>query len=157
MDNPLIFIALIAALIVLSIFLPRWVRRSASSAGAREQRRVAESRRADALRDLGTSLVLHAPETVVREMVDAIVWQRPREFTVLEGGRYGIRFVEPDDAIVRLLPEGSITRMQIERSREHLGMPQGASFWNELRSLVSARAAAEGIAIATEPGRANSA
>ena len=157
MDNPLIFIVLIAALIVLSIFLPRWVRRSTTSAGTREQRRVAESRRADALRDLGTILVLHAPETVVRELVDAIVWQRPREFTVLDDGSYGIRFVEPDDAVVRLVTDGATTRMRVERSREHLGMPQGASFWNELRSLVSARAAAKDIAVTTEPGRANSA
>nr|WP_201468735.1 hypothetical protein [Microbacterium hydrocarbonoxydans] len=157
MDNPLIFVVLIAALIVLSIFLPRWVRRSSTSAGSREERRVADSRRADALRDLGTTLVLDAPETVVREMVDTIVWQRPREFTVLDDGSYGIRFVEPDDAVVRLVTDGSTTRMRVERSREHLGMPQGASFWNELRALVTARAAAEGVGVTTEPGRANSA
>lgn len=157
MDNPLFFIALIVALIVLSIFVPRWVRRSAASAGTREERRVAESRRADALRALDTTLVLRAPETVVRELVDTIVWQRPREFTVLEDGSYGIRFIEPDDAVVRLVADGSTTRMQVVSSREHLGMPQGAAFWNELRSQVAARAAAEGIAVTTEAGRANSA
>lgn len=157
MDNPLIFIVLIAAIIVLAIFLPRWVRHSTSSAGGRAEARLVESRRADALRDLGTTVVLHAPEPVVRELVDAIVLQRPREFTPLADGAYGIRFVEPDDALVRLVADGSTTRMQIERSREYLGMPQGGSFWNELRSLVTTRAAAEGIAVTSELGRAESA
>ena len=157
MDNPLVFLVLIAAVIVLAIFLPRWVRRSTMSAADREHRRLAESRRAEILRDLGTTVVIHAPESVVRELVDPIVLQRPREFTVLGDGGYGIRFVEPDDAIVRLVSDGTTTRMQIERSRDYLGMPQGAAFWNELRALVTARAAADGIVVTSEAGRANSA
>lgn len=157
MDNALIFVVLIAGIIVLAIFLPRWVRRSTTSAGNREEQRLVASRRAETLRDLDTTLVLHAPETTVRELVDAIVLQRPRAFTPLPDGGYGIRFVEPDDAVVRLVPDGSVTRLQIEHSREYLGMPQGASFWNELRSLVSARAEAQGFTVTSELGRADSA
>ncbi len=157
MDNPLIFIVLIVAVIVLAIFLPRWVRRSTTSAGEREEHRIAESRRAESLRDLETTIVLRAPEPVVRELVDAIVLQRPREFTVLGDGGYGIRFVEPDDATVVLVSDGSVTRLQVAHSREYLGMPQGAAFWNELRKLVTARATAEGIVVTSESGRANSA
>lgn len=156
MDNPLLFIALIAAVIVLAILLPRWVRRSTSSAAEREERRLAESHRAAALHELGTAVVLRAPEPVVRELVDAIVLQRPRQFTVLGDGGYGIRFVEPDDAIARLSSDDAVTRLEIERSREYLGMPQGAGFWNDLRALVAARARAEGIVVTSESGRANS-
>ena len=89
-------------------------------------------------------------------LVDAIVLQRPRQFTVLGDGGYGIRFVEPDDAIARLSSDDAVTRLEIERSREYLGMPQGAGFWNDLRALVAARARAEGIVVTSESGRANS-
>lgn len=147
MDNPLFFVVVIIAVIVLAIFLPRWVRRSSGSVGDRESRRIADSRLDETLRELGTTVVLRAPEGVTREIVDGIVLQEPRKFTVLSDGGYGIRFVEPDDSVVRLVGVDDGTRIQIERFREYLGMPKTTQFWAELRSHIAAAASARGIPI----------
>lgn len=92
-------------------------------------------------------MVLHTSEATAREVVDGVVLQQPRKFTRLGGGGYGIRFIEPDDAIVRLVDDEDGTRLEVERVREHLGVPNTSEFWAELRSGVSAAAHARGIAI----------
>lgn len=151
MDSPLFFIVVIIAVIVLAVFLPRWVRRSSGSAGDRESRRISASRLDETLRELGTTIVLHAPEAVTREIVDGIVLQQPRKFTVLPDGGYGIRFVEPDDTVVRLIEAEDGTHLQVEGFREYLGAPKTTQFWAELRSQVSAAATARSIV--AEAGR----
>ncbi|MGN7950321.1 hypothetical protein ACTJKH_16395 [Microbacterium sp. 22215] len=151
MDNPLFFIVVIIAVIVLAVFLPRWVRRSSGSAGDRESRRISTSRLDETLRELGTTIVLHAPEAVTREIVDGIVLQQPRKFTVLPDGGYGIRFVEPDDTVVRLIEAEDGTHLQVEGFREYLGAPKTTQFWAELRSQVVAAATARSIV--AEAGR----
>lgn len=151
MDNPLIYIAVIGTILVLAIFLPRWVRRSTDRAGGQAGRRYATTRLTGILDELGTTLVLHTSETTAREVVDGVVLQEPRKFTRLEGGDYGIRFVEPDDAIVRLVDDEDGARLEIERIREYLGVPNTSEFWADLRSGVSASAHARGIAVS--PGR----
>ncbi|WP_311259092.1 hypothetical protein [Microbacterium sp. WCS2018Hpa-9] len=151
MDTALIYVAVIAAILVLAIFLPRWVRRSTDAAGGREGRRYATTRLTGILDELGTTLVLHAPEATAREVVDGVVLQQPRKFTRLEGGGYGIRFIEPDDAIVRLVDDEDGTRVQIERIREYLGVPNTSEFWADLRSGVSTAALASGIDVS--PGQ----
>lgn len=151
MDSPLFFIVVIIAVIVLAVFLPRWVRRSSGSAGDRESRRISASRLDETLRELGTTIVLRAPEAVTREIVDGVVLQQPRKFTVLPDGGYGIRFVEPDDTIVRLVAAEDGTHLQVEGFREYLGAPKTTQFWAELRSRVVAAATARSIA--AEAGR----
>lgn len=151
MDNPLFFIALIVAVIVLAIFLPRWIRRSSRSAGERTEQRVTASRLEEILGELGSTVVLHAPEPVAREIIDGIVLQQPRKFTVLADGDYGIRFVEPDDSLVRLVEDPDGTRVQIERFREYLGKPQTTEFWADLRSRVASAASARGVATTAGP------
>lgn len=147
MDNALIYVAVIAAILVLAIFLPRWVRSSTDAAGGRAGRRYATDRLTGILDELGTTVVLHTSEATAREVVDGVVLQQPRKFTRLGGGGYGIRFIEPDDAIVRLVDDEDGTRLEVERVREHLGVPNTSEFWAELRSGVSAAAHARGIAI----------
>lgn len=151
MDNPLFFIVLIVAVIVLAIFLPRWVRRSSRSAGERAEQRVTASRLDEILGELGSTVVLHAPEPVAREIVDSVVLQQPRKFAVLADGGYGIRFVEPDDSLVRLVEDEDGTRVQVERFREYLGKPQTTEFWADLRSRVASAASARGVATAAGP------
>ncbi|KQQ65024.1 hypothetical protein [Microbacterium sp. Leaf320] len=151
MDNPLFFIALIAAVIVLAIFLPRWVRRSSRTAGERAEQRVTASRLEELLGELGSTLVLHAPEPVAREIVDGVALQQPRKFTVLPDGGYGIRFVEPDDSLVRLVEDQGGTRVQIERFREYLGRPQTTEFWADLCSRIASAASARGVATTAGP------
>lgn len=151
MDNALIYVAVIAAILVLAIFLPRWVRRSTDAAGGREGRRYATTRLTGILDELDTTLVLHAPEATAREVVDGVVLQQPRKFTRLGGGGYGIRFIELDDAIVRLVDDERGTRLEVERVREHLGVPNTSEFWADLRSGVSAAADVRGIDVS--PGR----
>jgi hypothetical protein len=144
-DNPLIFVAVIVALIVLAMLLPRWVRGAAGAAGRKAQRRLADAQLAPILDELATTVVLHAPETTVREIVDGLVVQQPRRFAMLDGGRYGIRFVEPDDAVIRLVAEVEGTRMQVEGFREHLGRPNTAEAWADLRTRTASAARARGI------------
>ena len=57
MDNALIYVAMIAAILVLAIFLPRWVRRSTDAAGGREGRRYATTRLTGILDELDLSLI----------------------------------------------------------------------------------------------------
>lgn len=151
MDNPLIYVAVIGAIIVLAIFLPRWIRRSTDAAGGRAGRRYATDRLTGILAELGTTLVLHTSEATAREVVDGVVLQQPRKFARLGGGGYGIRFIEPDDAIVRLVDDEDGVRLEVERVREHLGVPNTSEFWADLRTAVSTAARAEGIAVS--PGR----
>ncbi|MEV7610129.1 hypothetical protein AB0N61_11670 [Microbacterium sp. NPDC089320] len=151
MDSPVIYLGAIGAIIVLAIFLPRWVRRSTDAAGGRAGRRHATSRLAGILGELGTTLVLRTSGARAREIIDRVVRQQPRKFTRLDDGGYGIRFIEPDDAIVRVVDAEDGIRLEVERIREHLGVPNTSEFWADLRSDVSAAARAEGIEVA--PGQ----
>ncbi|MCB8044011.1 hypothetical protein JM654_06585 [Microbacterium oxydans] len=63
-------------------------------------------------------------------------------------GGYGIRFVEPDDTLVRLVPVTEGTRMQIETFRDYFGFPQTVQFWTELRARVAAAAEAHEVTFA---------
>lgn len=148
MDNPGLPFAVIAAVILGAVLLPRWIRSSSKAAGERTAQRAADSRLIKILDELGTTPVIHAPEPVSREIVDRVVLQHPRKFTALPDGSYGIRFVEADDALVRLVDDPVGTRLQIERVREHLGMPTASGFWSDLRERVTSAAAAQGIAVA---------
>lgn len=151
MDNPLFFIALIGAVIVVAIFLPRWIRRSSRSASSRASGRFVDSRLAEILDVLGATLVLRASEGVAREIVDSVVLQQPRRFTVLSDGGYGIRFIEPDDSLVRLVETADGTRIQVERFREYLGKPNTSPAWADLRSLLAAAASAQGVSVEAGP------
>jgi hypothetical protein len=150
-DNPLIYIAVIGAVLVLVIFLPRWIRRSTGAAGDRAGRRYATDRLTGILDELGTTLVLHTSEATARQVIDGVVLQQPRKFTRLAGGSYGIRFIESDDAVVRLVDDENGTRLEVERIREHLGVPNTSEFWADLRSDVTAAARTRGIAVS--PGQ----
>ncbi|WP_164234262.1 hypothetical protein [Microbacterium hydrocarbonoxydans] len=148
MDNPLIFFAIIIAIVIIAILMPRWIGRSTRAAGSRTGRRFEDRERERTLHELGTTIVIHAPASVAREIVDEVVRRQPRKFTVLGDRGYGIRFVEEDDAIARLAPDPDGTRLQIEQSREHLGMPKGARFWKDLRDRVASEAGAREISVA---------
>lgn len=151
MDNPLIFIAVIVALIVFAVLLPRWVRGSVRAAGRKSGRRLADAQLAPILDELATTVILHAPEPVVREIVDGLVVQQPRHFAMLDGRRYGIRFVEPDDTVIRLVADAEGTRMQVDGFREHLGRPNTAAAWADLRARTASAARARGIDVHAGP------
>lgn len=146
MDNALLFIIVIMVVLVIAVFLPRWIRRSSRSAGDRASQRYTERRRSEILDALSRTVVVHAPESVVREIVDTAVLQQPRRFSALSDGGYGIRFVEPDDAVARLVDDPQGTRLQVEGFREYLGMPNTSDSWAELRTRVTEAAVARGLA-----------
>lgn len=141
-------VIIIVAVVIGAMLLGGIVRRSVTRAGGRFGRRTAMERTDAILHDLGRTLVIHAAEPVVREIVDRAATGQPRKFSLLDGGGYGIRFVEPDDATVRLVADAGGTRMQVERSVERLGMPQNVEFWNDLRSEVASGAEARQISVA---------
>lgn len=145
MDNALLFIVVIVAVLVLAVFLPRWIKKSSRSAGDRASQRYAERRRSEILDELAGTVVVHASEAVVREIVDTAVLQQPRRFSALSDGGYGIRFVEPDDAVARLVGDPQGTRLQLDGFREYLGMPNTSDSWTELRTRVSKAAVARGL------------
>ncbi|MBO9625117.1 MAG: hypothetical protein J7484_01930 [Microbacterium sp.] len=147
MDNPVIFVVLIVAVIVGAMLLGGFVRRSVVRSGGRYGRRVAASRVDDALGALGATLVVHAPEPMVREIVDEVIRHDPRRFSLLEHGAYGLRFVEEDDGIVRLAPDANGVRLQLESAREYLGAPKASGFWADLRERVGEAATSRGLTV----------
>ena len=153
MDSPalLVVIAVIVAVVVAAFFLPGWLRRSTRTTGERAGRAEARSRTGSVLEELGSTIVLHAPEREARDLVDGVVRQHPRMFTPLDDGGIGIRFVDHDDAVARLASTGDDTVLQVVRSRELMGAPKGTEFWGELRSRTSAAAARRGIAVTAGP------
>lgn len=151
--DPLVIIVIAAIVVVIigAMFLSRVVRRSVASAADRFGRREAHERTQEILRVLGTTVVLHAPLSTTRPIVDRVVRENPRGFSILDDGGYGIRFIEKDDAVVRLVDDADGTRMQVERAMERLGMPQNAEFWKELRARVIDAATDDGITAADGP------
>jgi hypothetical protein len=103
------------------------------------------------LADLGATLLVHASPTATAELLRVIVEERGRSFSLLPDGALGVRFVEPDDTVARLVPGSAGTLVRVETFREYLGFPQTAPLWRELRALVSAEAATRGIEVADGP------
>ncbi|MBO0981452.1 hypothetical protein [Microbacterium sp. SD291] len=151
MDNPVLLFSVIAVVIVAAMLLPRWIRRWSRAAGERSEQRSGASRRTRILADLGTTVVIRASESAAREVVDEVVRRHPRQFTALADGSYGIRFVEADDGVARLVADPGGTRLQAERVREYLGMPKTSDFWNDFRAHVASEAAGRGISVADGP------
>lgn len=151
MDTLAVIVIIIVAVIIGAMFIGRTVRRSAAKAGDRYGRRATAERTGAILEGLGRTLVIHAAEPAVREIVDGVVVAQPRRFSLLGDGGYGIRFIEADDAVVRLAGDADGTRMQLERSVERLGMPQNLEFWNDLRSQVASGAESRGIRVTDGP------
>lgn len=151
MDNPVIYIALIVAVIIGAMFLSRALRRGVARSSSRYGRRTTDGRVNGILAELGATLVIHAPEPAAREIIDRVVLAQPRRFSVLDDGGYGIRFIEADDAVVRLVDDRAGTRMQVVRTTERLGMPQNLEFWNELRSRVTSGAEEQAISVTEGP------
>lgn len=144
---------LVLVLVVGGPFLRRWLRTKATRAGENAGKKFAASQLVKALAEFGTTLVIHAPESVAREIVATAAAKKPKDFHPRADGRYGIRFVEPDDAVVRLVPAPDGTRLEMESFREYMGFPQTAPLWKDLRTRVSAAAAANEVSVAEGPRR----
>jgi hypothetical protein len=140
---------LILALLIGWPIIKRRSDRGAGMAGRSRGRRFLDAKRAEALATLGSTLVVHAPEPVAREIIAAAVAKQEQHFTVRSDGGYGIRFVEPDDTIVRLVRVPDGTRMQVETFREYLDGPRTVPLWEDLRSRVTSAAAARRIPVST--------
>lgn len=151
MDNPVIYVAIIVAVIAGAMFLSRALSRSVAKSGSRYGRRAADDRVNGILAELAATIVIHATATAARQIVDRAVLQEPRKFSLLDDGGYGIRFVDADDAVVRLVDDDEGTRMQVVRTTERLGMPQNLEFWRELRSRVTSGAEAQAISVVDGP------
>lgn len=151
MDTPLLLFAPVAAIIVIAMLLPRWIRGSSGSRGRRAGRRSEQDQLVTLLDELGTVVDLHTDPSTAREIVDGAVRVEPRKFTILGDGVYGIRFVEPDDAVAHLVPIDGGSRLQIVEFREYLGRPNTAGFWRDLRTAVTERAEGRGVALPAPP------
>ncbi|WP_336501495.1 hypothetical protein [Microbacterium paraoxydans] len=153
MDTALIpaLFVVILGLIVGAAFLRGWVRRSASSAGQRAGARYTAARTEEILADLGATLVVHDSPTAAADILRTVVADRGKSFSLLADDALGIRFVEPDDTVARLVPGPEGTLLGVETFREYLGFPQTAPLWRELRALVAAEAATRQIEVADGP------
>lgn len=138
---------LILGLIIGGPLLKSRLNRGASEAGDQAGKRFAAAQLVKTLDELGTTVIIHAPEPVAREIVASAMAKRQKEFVIRSDGGYGIRFLEPDDTIVRLTADPHGTRMQIETFREYMGFPQTAPRWTELRSRVASTAGAREISV----------
>lgn len=137
---------LILALIIGGTRLRSRVSREAVGAGAGATGRYAATRLAQTLDELGTSLIVHAPEPLAREIVSSATATQVK-VSVRDDGSLGIRFMEPDDTIVALVPDREGIRLQIETFREYLGHPQTAALWTDLRAAVASAARVRGVAV----------
>ena len=143
---------LIVVLIVAGQLLRSRVSRQGTAAGDRAGRTFAAAQLVKTLDEFGTTLVIHAPEATARDIVASAADTKQKQFTVRGDGGYGIRFVEPDDTIIRLVSDPEGTRMQVETFREYMGVPQTAPLWTDLRSRVTTAAGARSVAV-TEGAR----
>jgi hypothetical protein len=137
----------ILALIIGGPILKSRLGRRASEDGVRSGRRFASDKLDTALGELGTTLVIHAAEAGAREIVASAIAKKQREYVSRGDGTYGIRFVEPDDTVVRLVPVTDGCRMQIETFREYFGFPQTVQLWTDLRSRVASAAGARDVSV----------
>ncbi|WP_217181686.1 hypothetical protein [Streptomyces sp. AC495_CC817] len=153
MDNPVIFIVVIIAVIVGAMLLGRFIRRSVRSAGNRYGSRTSDDRVRSALDELGRTLIVVGPPAAARALVDGVVRADPRRFTALGPDTVGLRFTEPDDAVVRLVDRPDGVLLMVERSAEQLGTPQNLEFWKRMRDAVAAAAEEGGLAVADGPVR----
>ena len=156
METPLVLVLglLIVALIVTGVLLRGWVRRRAAVAGRRAGARFTSARMREILDELGATLVIRASPAVAADLLRAAAAARGKDFTRLADGDIGIRFVETDDTIVRVAPDPAGALLRVETFRDYLGFPQTAPQWKELRALVTAEAAAHGIAVTDGPASA---
>ncbi len=138
----------ILALIIGGPILRSRMGRRASATAAKAGKKFADEKLETALGELGTTLVIHAPEPRAREIIASVVAGKERQYVIRSDGGYGIRFVEPDDTLVRLVPVTEGTRMQIETFRDYFGFPQTVQFWTELRARVTAAAEAHEVTVA---------
>lgn len=144
----------ILALIIGGPILKSRLGRGASEAGARAGKKFASDQLDAALTELGTTVVIQAAEPRAREIVASAMAAKEREYVIRSDGAYGIRFVEPDDTVARLVPVADGTRMQIETFREYFGFPQTVQLWTDLRSRIAAAAEVREVAVAPgEPVR----
>ncbi|QNA91724.1 MULTISPECIES: hypothetical protein [unclassified Microbacterium] len=137
---------LILALIIGGTRLRSRVSREAMGAGAGATGRYAATRRAHTLDELGASLIVHAPEPLAREIVTSVTATQVK-VSLRDDGSLGIRFVEPDDTIVALIPDRDGTRLQVETFREYMGHPQTAALWTDLRAAVASVAGVRGVTV----------
>lgn len=146
----LLFGLLILAIIVGAAFLRAWLNRSTAAAGRRAGDRFARDQLDKALADFGRTLRIHAPAPEARELL-TMAAAAGKDFLPLEDGAIGIRFVDPDDTVVRVTadPVGAVLR--VETFREYMGFPQTTALWTELRSRVAAAAGARGITVSDGP------
>lgn len=142
---------LVLVLIVGGPFIKGWANRKAAAAGENAGRKFAAKQLVNVLVEFGTTLVLLAPEDVAREIVAEAAGKKPKDFPTRTDGGVGIRFVEPDDTIVRLVADPSGTRVQVETFREYMGFPQTVSFWQDLRTRISTAAASRGVTVSEGP------
>lgn len=138
----------ILALIIGGPLLKSRLSRSASEAGDETGRKFAAAKLATMLDEFGTTLVIHAPEPLAREILASAIAKKQREYVIRSDGGYGIRFIEPDDTIVRLTADPEGARLQVETFREYMGSPQTGPLWTELRSRVATAAGAREIPVA---------
>jgi hypothetical protein len=142
---------LVLLLIIGGPFLKSWAGRRASDAGENAGKRYAANQLVQVLGEFGTTVVIHAPEPVAREIVAEAAAEKPKDFPPRADGGYGIRFTEADDAIVRLVSDPAGVRVQVETFREYMGFPQTAPFWKDLRARIATAAAARGITVEEGP------
>lgn len=141
----------ILAIIVGAAFLRPWLNRSATAAGERAGRRFAQEQVQRALAEFGTTLRIHAPAAEAQAILATARQTRSKDFLSLGGETIGIRFVEPDDTVIRLLPDGDAMLLRVETFREYMGFPQTAPLWKDLRSRVTAEAEARGVPVTAGP------
>lgn len=149
---------IVVGILVAGPSIRRRVNRAAADAGARAGQKFAEQNIAKAngnvpamLDQLGQTVVLDVPEESAREIVARAAAKRPKDYPALDDGTFGLRFTEPTDGIVRLVADGTATRVQVESFREHGGYPLLMPVWKTFRDNITTAAASAGVTATAGP------
>lgn len=160
MDNPFYVIGGIAVIVFLisGPFIKRWTRRKGAQIGRQAGEKFAAHNIAKAnekvpemLAQLGATLVIAAPEAQAREIVATGAAKKRKDFPANDDGTFGIRFTEPEDAVVALVPDPQGFRVQVERFREHFGYPMMMGHWATFQKNIRAAATAAGVPVTEGP------
>lgn len=146
----LLFGLLILAIIVGAAFLRPWLNRSAAASGRRAGERFARAQLDRALAEFGITLRIPLPVAEAQELL-AQATANGKDFLPLPDGDIGIRFVEPDDTVVRVAPDPEGALVRVETFREYMGFPQTTALWTDLRSRIRAVAGARGLTVSDGP------
>ena len=144
MELPLLILFLV--IVIGAPLLKGYLNQKAANFGAQAGKKFAAKRLPAALELLGGTVRLHTSAEAAQQIVEEAMGHKPKRYTTLAPGRYTMQAIDKDDVTFALAPVTGGIELRIVRIKEHMGFPQGAVYWPDLRAAVVKAAEARGVA-----------